>query len=274
MISTTIFTLAKNLAIPRTLTLEKREGEKKILLDTTKTIFYPDWQCQLQTVFEFVQQVFGSFHFDFLVSVDSPAVDGWSTSVPLFLLFASILTGEPLPRNVFSTGCMFAPDGWVSHGKPEGIQAKIEASEVVAEHFSLENPKFLIPYSYHQYKSRKVQLHPVRSMFSALEIALPQTFRNYRKTIEPLLRAESQENLRRILGHIPEGDALVIVSAEETGTITLRDIEGIPLVIEEVPPEKRVYLYFLRDRTIMFKYSFSKTENALKAASEYRKVLP
>lgn len=283
MISTTIFTTAltpskEYLAIPRTLSVQKRTGSGKILLDTTRTVFHRDWQLQLQTVSQFVQKFFGKIDHDFFISVDTRAVSGWSTSVPLVLLFASAVTGEPLPNNIYSTGCMFSPDGWVSRGKFKSTQAKIDASEQVAHYTGIEDPLFIVPFSY-QYTSEKVTLFYVTSMFSAFKKALPDLYKEYTETIKTFSHVKSQDALQNALDHIPAtGEVFAVVSASahnRTDPVYSRtEIKSIPLVYEEVPSDHPVYLYFIKDSTILFKYSYKNIKRALAAASYYAEVLP
>lgn len=282
MISTTIFTTVltpskEYLAIPRTLSLQKRTGSGKILLDTTRTVFHRDWQLQLQTVSQFVQKFFGKVNHDFLISVDTGAVSGWSTSIPLGLLFASALTGEPLPNNIFSTGCMFSPDGWVSHGKFNSTQAKIDASERFAQYKEMKDPLFIVPFS-HQYISEKVTLCYVTSIFSAFKRALPHLYKEYIKTIKTLSHVQSQDALQNVLDHLPAGNVFVAVSASQNKctdpVYSPTEIKSIPFIYENVLPDNPVYLYCIKDSTVLFKYSYKTIKEAFAAASEYVKVLP
>ncbi len=273
MTSTTIFTTSKNLAVPRTLSLEKRRGKGRVLLDS-QTIFYPDWQAQLQTVFQFVRKFFGTdLHSDFLISVNSKAVSGWSTSVPLFLLFASSITGEKLPENVYSTGCMFSPDGWISHGKFDAVQTKIDVSEALVQHFAVEDPTFLIPFSLYKYKSNKVRLCLIKSVFSALKIALPKTFEHYKSRIEELSRIELQDSFQHVLDSIPrKGDAFVLISQSQKKRY-LEERIGSTLLVREENPSDPVYLYFIRESTVVFKQRYTNSEKAYAEAFHYQEVL-
>lgn len=274
MIST-IFTTSGNLSVPRTLSIEKKEGSGKVFLDTTKTTFYPEWQSQLHTVFEFVKKFYEKdFHYDFLISMDCQAVNGWSTSISLFLLFSSLITGEPLPKNIFSTGCMFSPDGWISHGKFKATQVKIDASEAFVQYSGVENPQFLIPFSYHEYKSEKVRLHYVRSVFSALEVALPETFQKYKQQIEKLSHVKAQDNLQNVLEYIPSsGEAFVLVSADadQPPQVYSELDEGVLFIKEKVSSDP-VYLYFIRDTMVMFKHFYDNQQKARTAAFQYQEV--
>ena len=273
-VSTTILTASKNLAYPRTLRLETREGSGKIFIDTTITLFHSGWQSQLHTVFAVVKKVFGPhFDCDFFVSIDSHAVDGWSTSVPLFLQFASVIGREPLPDNMFSTGCMFSPDGWVSYGKVEAIQAKIDALEVYIPSKNIENPTFLIPFSFHHYKSEKVFLHFITSVFHALEIALPHTFNEYKSTIEELSRVTAQDALSHALAYIPGTDPVfVLVSADrKRGSFIETNIDSTPLIQEDVTGP--VHLYYIREGIVIFKHSHKDAQRACAAAHKYEEVL-
>ncbi|MBU7016287.1 MAG: hypothetical protein HXS44_02165 [Theionarchaea archaeon] len=272
-VCTTILTASRNLAVARTLRLEARAGSGKIFLDTTDTLFHKGWQSQLQTVFALVTKVFGP-HFDhnFLVSIDSHAVDGWSTSVPLFLQFASVIKGEPLPDNIFSTGCMFSPDGWVSYGKFEAIQAKIDALEVYFPSKNIEKPTFLIPFSFHNYKNEKVTLHFITSVFHALEIALPKTFKEHKSRIEELSCITAQDPLSRALHHIPRtGPVFVMVSADSKGSYLKTSIGATPLIQEDTTGP--VHLYYIREGTVLFKHSHKDVEKALVAAHKYEEVI-
>ena len=271
-VSTTILTASGNLAVPRNLRLETREGSGKIFLDTTDTLFHKGWQSQLQTVFAVVTQVFGPhFDLDFFVSIDSRAVDGWSTSVPLFLQFASVINGEPLPDSIFSTGCMFSPDGWVSYGKAEAIQVKIDALEVYFPSKNIKNPTFLIPFSFHHYRSEKVHLHFITSVFHALEIALPQTFHEYKTTIDKLSCITAQDALSRALPHIPRtGPVFVLVSADSKGSYVKTCLDSTPLIQEDTSGP--VHLYYIREGIVIFKHSHKDVERALAAAHKYEEV--
>jgi hypothetical protein len=272
-VSTTILTASRNLAVPRTLRLETREGSGKIFLDTTDTLFHKGWQSQLHTVFEVVTKVFGP-HFDlnFFVSIDSHAVDGWSTSVPLFLQFASLIKGESLADSIFSTGCMFSPDGWVSYGKFEAIQAKIDALEVYFPSKNIENPTFLIPFSFHHYKSEKVCLHFITSVFHALEIALPQTFHECKSRIEELSCITAQDALSNARAYIPRtGSVFVLVSADsEEGSYLKTSIDSTPFIREDTSGP--VHLYYIREGTVIFKHSHKDAQRALAAAHNYEEV--
>ena len=278
VISTTIFTTAEKFAIPRTLYLEKKEGSGKVFLDS-RTVFYPDWQHQLDTVLQFVRKFFKiNFHWDFFISVNSQAVDGWSTSVPLFLLFASAVSGEPLPNNIFSTGCMFSPDGWISHGKFEAVQAKIDAAEAFSRNTNVENPEFLIPFSFHEYHSENVRLYSIKSVFSALKKALPQTFHMYQSRTEKFQHMSAQAALQGF--SLPSaGDLFVILSAEnqkqeQPKQLNLQTKAGIPIILEKVPSDQAVHLYFIHHSVVIFKHTYRNTDQAHAAASHYKEVLP
>ena len=275
VISTTIFTTFRDLAVPRTLYLEKREGTGKIFLDTTETLFYPKWQSHARTVFSFVSTFLASdFSYDFTVSVTSRAVDGWSTSVPLFLLAVSAVTGEELPRNIFSTGCMFSPDGWVSHGKYESVQRKIDALNKFVEYKSVEDPHFLIPFSHYAYTSENVSLHLIKSVFSALKRALPRTYQNHKSQIEELSRIEAQDSLQPALKYIPStGDAFVLISANEKRKSYTRTESGVLPFIKEEGLSGSVYLYYIRENTVIFKHLYNNPESACAAALRYQEVL-
>ncbi len=275
IVSTTIFTISRNVAFPRTLTVEKRKGSGNVFLDT-HTIFYLEWQYQLRTVFETVQKFFEmKGEHDFFVSVNSLAVDGWSTSLPLFLLFASSFTGEELPANVFSTGCMYAPDGWISYGKFESVQAKIDTLEALSKSSRIENPLFLIPFSFYTYRHTYVTLYPVSSAFSALEKALPQTFQACKAKIKRLSSAAAQDDLQGVLDHSPKtGELLVLISADKShqGEYLTTEVGGIPFIVEEVPSDHPVYLYFIRDSMVVFKHSHYSKDQALRVASHCEEV--
>lgn len=275
IVSTVIFTLSHTLAIPRTLSLEKREGSGRVFLDTS-TVFYPEWQLQLRVVVEAVGAHFDTtLRDDFVISVNSPAVDGWSTSLPLFLLFASALSGEELPSSVFSTGCMYSPDGFISYGKPKGIQAKIDTLEALAKNTGIEKPIFLIPFSPFAYQSTRVQLCRVRTAFSALEKALPHTYERYAHNQEKLSSVTAHDTLKDVITYIPEkGDVFVLISDEKKEKeFSQTDVEGVPFIVETLPPDHPVYLYFIRDRTVFFRYSFQRKTMGMEAASAYKEVL-
>lgn len=276
--STTIFTTmmmsSTYLALPRTLSLEKRKGSGKIFLDTTRTIFYQEWQNQLKTVFEFVNTLFSVKGCDFFISVDCKAVEGWSTSVPLFLLAASSITGELLPKNIFSTGCMRSPDGFISYANFKGTQAKIDALEHLVSYSHIEHPQFLVPFSVHAYHSETVQCIPVTSMFSVLKIALPETFQTYTSHIEKLSRVASQDSLRNV-PHIPEtGDAFVLLSADHKvdNPEYSQCNKGALIIMENVPPDRPVCLYFIREAQVLSKHFYHTTQEAREAASHYQEV--
>ncbi|MBU7015278.1 MAG: hypothetical protein HXS52_09325 [Theionarchaea archaeon] len=279
MTSTVIFVLAENRGIPRTLSVQRMTGDGKIFLDAS-TIFYPEWQFQLRAVSQLIGKVFDCNDYDFLVSVDSDAVDGWSTSVPLFLLLSSAVTGEELPKNVFSTGCMFSPDGWISHGRVEAVQAKIHALEVFSQENSIQVPTFLIPFSLHKYRTEAVHLHYVTSMFSALKTTLPHTFESHSSQIENLTHVRAQRDLCHLLDYIPDaGDVFVLVPTDEHESSKsqktspdISEIGGTPC-IKEQPLSGYMSLYFIRNNRVLFKHRYTNADRARADASQYQEVL-
>jgi hypothetical protein len=278
MISTVVFVLSHERAVPRTLSVQKKTGDGKIFLDSS-TIFYPEWQFQLRTVTQFMGNILEYDNCDFLVSVDSEAVDGWSTSVPLFLLLTSAVTGEELPKTIFSTGCMFSPDGWISHGKSEAVQAKINALEVFSHDF-IQAPTFLVPFSLYNYKSETVHLCYIKSMFSALEIALPHTYQKYSSQIKNLTRVQAQPDLRNTLDYLPDaGDAFVVVpvdtmecSRSQKTSLDISQIGSTPLIIEK-PLPGYMSLYFIRNNRVLFKHRYTDVDKARTDALQYQEVL-
>jgi hypothetical protein len=210
---------------------------------------------------------------DFFVSIDSKAVNGWSTSVPLFLLCASVITETPLPNNIFSTGCMYSPDGWVSFGKTEAVQTKIDASEAFVTRTSVENPQFLIPFSLNRYMNEKVNLTYVKSVFSALKIALPQVYQEYNTVIEKLSHVTSQPDLQDVLEYIPDtGEIFALICADQHPSYSQKITHSVP-VIEPDTPSGRMYLYFIKDNTVEFKHHYTNKEHALKDTVKYTEVL-
>lgn len=277
MISTAVFVISHGRAVPRTLSVQKKTGNGRIFLDSS-TIFYPEWQFQLRTVIQFMGKIFEYHNYDFLISVDSEAVDGWSTSVPLFLLLTSAVTGEELPETIFSTGCMFSPDGWISHGKPGAVQAKIHALEGFS-HDLVQAPTFLVPFSLTIYKSEAVHLQYVRSMFSALEIALPHTYQKYSSQIKSLTYVKAQPDLCHILDHIPDkGDAFILVPANtensrsEKTSIDISQVGSTPFIIEK-PLPGYMSLYFIRNNHVLFKHRYTDVDKARANALYYQEVL-
>ncbi|MGC1121667.1 MAG: hypothetical protein WBA22_11295 [Candidatus Methanofastidiosia archaeon] len=280
MISTVIFVLFHERAVPRTLCVQKRTGNGKIFLDAS-TIFYPEWQFQLRAVSQLMGNILEYSNYDFLVSVDSEAVDGWSTSVPLFLLLTSAVTGEELPKNIFSTGCMFSPDGWISHGKFEAVQAKIHALETFSHENSIQAPTFLVPFSLYNYKSETVHLRYVKSMFSALEITLPHTYEKYSSQIKKLTHVQAQPDLHNILDHTPDaGDAFVVVPADtnecsksqQRKPPDISQIGSTPFIIEK-PLSGYMYLYFIQNNRVLFKHRYTDVDKARADALQYQEVL-
>jgi hypothetical protein len=272
--STTIFTTLKStgIGVPRTLSMNRKKGSGHIFLDAN-TIFYPDWQSQLQTVFDLTRKMFCIDSDDFFVSIDSKAVNGWSTSVPLFLLCASVITETPLPDNIFSTGCMYSPDGWVSFGKAEAVQAKIDASEAFATCTSIENPQFLIPFSLNRYKSKRVCLTYVKSVFSALKIALPQVYQEYITVITKLSHVTSQPDLQDVLEYIPDtGEVFALICTDQHPSYSQKNTNSVPVIVPDAP-SGRMYLYFIKDNTVEFKHHYTNKEHALADTVKYTEVL-
>lgn len=273
-IFTTVKTPSQYIALPRLLSLQKRKGSGRIFLDSTHTVFRQEWQKQAQTVFAFTSSLFSTEHYDFLISVNCEDLDGWSTSIPLFLLFASSITGESLPKNIFAAGCMFLPDGFISYENFKGVQAKIDALEHVISYSPIETPRFLVPFSIHQYRSERVVCIQVASMFSALEIALPETFQTCTSQIKKLSHVKSQDALQHVL-HIPEtGDAFVVVAADQQSNLPAyaQSDSGTLIMVGNVPADHPVYLYFIRESQVMFKHFYSNAQEAFKAISRYEEV--
>jgi hypothetical protein len=277
MISTVILVLSHGRAVSRTLSVQKKTGNGKIFLDSS-TIFYPEWQFQLRTVTQFMGKILENPDCDFLVSVDSEAVDGWSTSVPLFLLLTSAATGEELPKNIFSTGCMFSPDGWISHGNPEAVQAKIDALEAFSHDFT-QAPTFLVPFSLNTYKSETVRLCYIKSMFSALEIALPHTYQEYSSRIKNLTHVRAQPDLRSVFDYIPDkGDAFVLMPANtecsksQEPSIDTSQIGTTPFITKK-PLSRYMSLYFIRNDHVLFKHRYTDVDRARANALHYQEVL-
>ncbi|MBU7024516.1 MAG: hypothetical protein HXS40_10160 [Theionarchaea archaeon] len=277
MISTVILVLSHGQAVPRTLSVQKKTGDGRIFLDSS-TIFYPEWQFQLRTVTQFMGKIFEYHNCDFLVSVDSEAVDGWSTSVPLFLLLTSAVTGEELPKTIFSTGCMFSPDGWISHGNPEAVQAKINALEVFSHDF-IQVPTFLVPFSLNTYKSETIRLCYIKSMFSALEIALPRTYQEYSSHIKNLTHVKAQPDLRSILDYLPDGDdAFVLVPANtecsksQEASIDISQVGATHFIMKK-PLPGYMSLYFIRNDRVLFKHRYTDVDKAHANALHYQEAL-
>lgn len=274
MNSTTIFTTVKSTGVgmPRTLSMNRKKGSGHIFLDT-RTIFYPDWQFQLRTVFDLIKEMFCIDSYDFFVSVDSTAVNGWSTSVPLFLLCASIITETSLPHNIFSTGCMYSPDGWVSFGKKEAVQSKIDTSEAFVTSKSIKNPQFLVPFSLYKYKSKKVCLTYIKSVFSALKITLPQVYEDYISEIRKLSHATSQPDLQDVLEHIPEtGEVFALICTDQNPSYSQKTTHSVPVIVPDIPSD-HMYLYYIKDNTVEFKHHYTNKEHALKDTVKYTEVL-
>ncbi len=277
LIFTTVQTPSKEyLALPRTLTVEKEKGSGKIFLECTKTTFYKEWQDQAHTVFEFAQKLFPLESFDFFISVDTKVLDGWSTSVPLFLLVAGLATRESLPKTIFSTGCMVSPDGFISRGNIKSTQAKIDALEALASSQS-QTPLFIIPLSFHEYACKKVKCYPVASMLSALKIALPQTFHTYESLIEKLVHVKSHLP-GNILDHIPSGNVVVINSGDDTDSdsfsySTLMTDSDHTTIVEEFPSKHPAHIYVIHDRKVVVHHQYASKKEALKRVPQYRRAI-
>lgn len=273
-IFTTVRTSSQYIALPRLLSLQKRKGSGRLFLDSTHTVFRQEWQKQVQTVFAFTSSLFSTEHYDFLISVNCEDLDGWSTSIPLFLLAVSSITGELLPKNVFSTGCMHSPDGFISYGNFKGTQAKIDALEYLVSCSHIENPRFLVPFSIHACHSETVECIPVLNMAAVLEIALPETFQQYISSIEKFSHVASQDSLQN-LPHIPEtGDTFVLLSADhKRDNPEYSQCErGALFITENVPPDHPVFLYFIRETQVLSKHFYPNVQAALEAAPHYQEV--
>lgn len=261
------------LVLPHTLSVQKRKGSGKIFLDSTNTTFRQEWQTQAQTVFTFVKTLFSPVDSDFFISVDCQVIDGWSTSVPLFLLAASSITGEPLPKNIFSTGCMPSPDGFIDYGNFKSTQAKIDALEHLAVYSSLDDPQFLVPFARYEYSCETVQCTRVASMFSALKIALPETFQHYKSIIKKLSHVTTLLS-GKVLEYIPsEGDAFVIHSPGTDAPYTVTTCGTIPVITEELPPDDPVTLYIVSNCSVVLTYRLATRKLAVKKVLEYKKIL-
>ena len=277
LIFTTVQTPSKEyLALPRTLTVEKEKGSGRIFLECTKTTFYKEWQDQAHTVFEFAQKLFSLNTFDFFISVDTKKLDGWSTSVPLFLLVAGLVTGEPLPKTIFSTGCMVSPDGFISRGNIKSTQAKIDALEALASSQS-QAPLFIIPLSFHEYACKKVKCCPVANMFSALKIALPQTFHTYESLIENLVHVKSHLP-GSILDHIPPGNVIVVNSVDINSdsypySHSMTDSDHTTIV-EEFPSNHPAHISVIHNRKVVVHHQYASKKEALKRVPQYKRILP
>ncbi|MBU7017508.1 MAG: hypothetical protein HXS44_08365 [Theionarchaea archaeon] len=276
LIFTTVQTPSKEyLALPRTLTVEKEKGYGRIFLEGTRTTFYKEWQDQAHTVFEFAQKLFPLNTFDFFISVDTKMLDGWSTSVPFFLLVAGLVTGGSLPKTIFSTGCMVSPDGFISRGNTKSTQAKIDALEVLSSSQS-QSPTFVIPFSFHEYACKKVRCYPVTSMFSALKIALPQTFHKYEPLIEKLVHVRSHLP-ESILGLIPPGTVIVINSGGGTDpdsnsySYSMSDSDDTAIV-EDFPANHPAHIYVVHDRKVVVHHQYTSKKEALKRVPQYKRA--
>lgn len=277
MKSTTIFTTVitpsrKYFSVPHTLSVQKRKGSGRLFSESTHTIFYGKWQKQLKTIFELLKTLFPLEDWDFLVSVDCEAVEGSSASIPLFLMFASLTTGEKLPPNLFSTGSMSSPHGFLSYGHPESLIAKIEAFEHFVSYSLIEDPQFLIPFPFH-YDSKRVECIQVASVFSALKVALPETFQECNPMIENISHVTSVLS-GSVLDFIPStGDIFVIHSFDADALYQIIDSEGTPVVMEELPSENIVYFHFVCDSKVVLTHRFMNRKVALEKVSLYKEVL-
>ena len=279
LIFTTVQTPSKTyLALPRTLTVEKEKGSGRIFLDCTDTTFYKDWQDQAHTVFEFAEKLFPLKAFDFFISVNTKKVDGWSASVTLFLLIAGLITGEPLSRTLCFTGCMFSPDGFISRGNVKSTQAKIDALEGLAssQHYT---PTFIIPFSFHEYVCKNVRCYPVTSMFSALKIALPETFHKYKSMIDNLVHVRSHLP-GSILDQIPSGSVIVINSGGDANSCSYSHsysnsmTDSDHTLIEEFPLTCPAHIYVIHDRKVIVHHQYASKKETLKKVPQYRRAVP
>lgn len=275
--STTIFTVVVTksrtyIALPHTLSVQKRKGSGNLFSESSKTIFFREWQEQLQAIFELVKTLFSPEGWDFYVSVDCEAVEGSSASIPLFLLFASSITGEQLPENVFSTGSMFSPNGFLGYGHPESLEAKVKALEHLISYAPVENPQFLVPFPFDEYTSETVQCVQVTTVFSALRATLPKTFQSCNSVIDKLSHVTSVIS-GRVLEYIPPtGDVFVIDSPDTDAPYQVTDCEGTPVVVEELPPDISPYVYYIKNNRVVLVHQYVNTEVALEKVSLYKKL--
>ena len=209
---------------------------------------------------------------DFLVSVDCEAVEGSSASIPLFLMFASLTTGEELPANLFSTGSMSSPHGCLCYGYPESLIAKIEALEHFVSYSFIEDPQFVIPFPFH-HESKTVECIQVASVFAALKVALPETFQECNPRIENISHVTSVLS-RRVLDFIPStGDIFDIHSFDVNAEYRIIDCEGTPVIMEELPPDNIVYFHLICDSKAVLTHQFADKRVALEKVSQYKEML-
>lgn len=277
MSSTTIFTTVitpsqKCLSVPHTLSVKKRKGSGRLFSESTHTIFYGKWQEQVKTVFELSKKLFSLEDWDFCVSVDSEAVEGSSAAIPLFLLIAELITGEKLPENMFSTGSMSSPHGFLSYGHNESLTAKIEALEHFVSYSSIKDPQFLIPFPFH-YDTKSIECVQVASVFSALKVALPDTYQECNPKIESISHVTSVLS-GAVLDFIPSvGDVFVIHSPDVDGLYEVIDIGGTPVVVEELPPDEPAHFHFICNNRVMLAHLFINRKGALEKVSQYKEML-
>lgn len=277
--STTIFTTVvttsrKYFALPHTVSVQKRKGSGRLFLESTHTLFYQEWQKQLKAIFELLKKLFSLNDWDFFVSIDCEAVEGSSASIPLFLLFASSITGEKLPKNILSTGSMSSPHGFLSYGHPQSLMAKIKAMEHVASYSSIKDFQLLIPFPFYEYTSKTVQCIQVASVFSALKIALPETFQMCKREIHQMVTVTSVLS-GSVLDVIPStGNVFVIHSfdADADAVYTVTNCGGTR-VVEEGSLCEPVYFHVISNNKVVLTHQFIHKTVAEEKVFQYKKML-
>lgn len=274
---TILFTMAStkygDMPLLRKLRVECREGEGRVFLDITSNAFSLQWQKCVQIAWNFVLGFLdcSPCRKDLIFSVGSAntLLEGYSASLPLSLLMISALTGERLQRNIFSTGCMHEPDGWISRGKPKAIEAKIKAAECLVENGSLgDQITLLIPYSHYEYEqTRNVKCIKVKNVFEAMKYSLPYTYMKTRQRAEELISIEKQLLPHRLRSEILKyGDGLIIVNKSKEINDDIIDISSqfdqgkIVLQANISANYEFIGIYVVKEGRVWFKHTYPSLE--------------
>lgn len=276
---TILFTVAStkygDIPLLRKLMVECVEGKGRVLLDATNNTFSPQWQKCLQTIWNFVS---GFLDCDpcgkdliFSVGSANTLLEGYSASLPLSLLMISALTGERLQRNVFSTGCMYEPDGWISRGNPKAIKAKIWVAECLAESGSLSDQiTLLIPYSHYQYQqTRHVKHVKVKNVLEAMKYNLPNAYMKNRQKVEDLISIEKQLLPHKLKSEILKyGNCLVIVRKsrdvnDNVINISSRFDQGKEILQANIRANyELISIYAVKESRVLFKHTYPSLDAA------------
>lgn len=270
-----LFTVAHsiygNMPSLKKIKVEGKEGKGKIILDVTSNSFSFDWQRCIRIIWNFIS-VF--FNYDiskkdlyFSINSTNTLFEGYSASLPLSLLIVSVLTGEKLQKNVFSTGCMHEPDGWISRGNPKAIEAKIKAAGyfVGSDRMSYKII-FLIPYSNYNYQqTEKIKLIKVKNILEAMKYILPNAYRENKCKIKKLTSIKNQLIPYKLLNKILKYKRCLVIAnkSKNINDDKIIDIsnnfeQNITILQANIKAkDDLISIYMLKEDEVLFKHTYS-----------------